>query len=212
MPRGGRIPVEVSALIDPRTTALVLQECQEGVIGKQSALPEIARAAQRELIPNALRLVRAAHAAGARVIHCTAVLREDFFGLNTNARLFHHMRKAPVKLWPGTDAVKIVPELTPEPRDVVLTRSQGLSPFTGSELDLVLRNAGITTLVVAGVSLNVAIPNLVFDAVNHAYQVVIPRDAVAGTPAEYGEQVLDHTLSAIATLTTTPAIESAWKR
>jgi hypothetical protein len=42
--------------------------------------------------------------------------------------------------------------------------------------------------------------------------VVIPRDAVAGTPAEYGEQVLDHTLSAIATLTTTPAIESAWKR
>ena len=44
------MPIDLAALIDPRTTALLLQECQEGVIGKQSALPEIARAAQRELM------------------------------------------------------------------------------------------------------------------------------------------------------------------
>ncbi len=206
------MPVELRSLIEPSQTALVLQECQEGVIGKHSALPELALAAQQELIPNAARLARAARAAGVRVIHCTAVLREDFFGLNRNARLFQHMRKAPVKLWPGTEAVQIVPGIDVQDSDVVLSRSQGLSPFTGSELDLVLRNAGITTLVVAGVSLNVAIQNLCFDAVNHAYQVVIPRDAVAGTPREYAEQVLRHTLSAIATLATTGEIAAAWSR
>src|SRR5262245_23950685 len=134
------MPIDLRSLVDPAHTALVLQECQQGVIGRQSALPEIARAAERELIPNAARLARAARAAGARVIHCTAVLREDFFGLNQNARLFQHMRKAPTKLWPGTEAAKIVPEIAVEPADVVLVRSQGLSPFTGSELDLILRN------------------------------------------------------------------------
>jgi len=47
----------------------------------------------------------------------------------------------------------------------------------------VLRNLGIRTIVAAGVSVNVALSNLVFDGVNVGYQVVVPRDAVAGLPA-----------------------------
>jgi nicotinamidase-related amidase len=62
------------------------------------------------------------------------------------------------------------------------------------------------------VSVNVAIPNLAFDAVNASYQVVIPRDAVAGFPAEYVEMVFEHTLGAIATLTTTAALLEVWTR
>ena len=53
----------------------------------------------------------------------------------------------------------------------------------GTELDPVLRNLGIRTIVAAGVSVNVALTNLVFDGVNVGYQVVVPRDAVAGLPA-----------------------------
>jgi nicotinamidase-related amidase len=80
----------------------------------------------------------------------------------------------------------------------------------GTDLDSVLRNLGVTTIVAAGVSLNVAIPNLVMDAVNAAYQVVIPRDAVAGIPTEYGAMMLDNTLSLLATLTTTEALMATW--
>ena len=36
----------------------------------------------------------------------------------------------------------------------------------GTDLDAVLRNLGVSTIVVVGVSLNIAIPNLVMDAVN----------------------------------------------
>ena len=57
----------------------------------------------------------------------------------------------------------------------------------GTDLDAILRNLGVTTIVAVGVSLNVAIPNLVMDAVNAGYRVVLPRDAVAGIPAEYGD-------------------------
>jgi nicotinamidase-related amidase len=95
---------------------------------------------------------------------------------------------------------------------VVLPRLHGLSPFQGTELDFVLRNLGVTTLVGVGVSVNVAIQNLAFDAVNAGYQVVLPRDAVAGFPREYVEMVFSHTLGAVATLPTAAEVLAAWKR
>ena len=68
------------------------------------------------------------------------------------------------------------------------------------------------TIVGTGVSVNVAIQNLAFDAVNAGYQMVIPRDAVAGFPADYVEAVFQNTLGAVATITTTDALLDAWKR
>ena len=88
-----------------------------------------------------------------------------------------------MKLLPGSEAAQIVPEVAGEPTDLVLPRLHGLSPFQGTELDSILRNLGVRTIVGVGVSVNVAIQNLAFDAVNASYQVVIPRDAVAGFPA-----------------------------
>jgi nicotinamidase-related amidase len=52
----------------------------------------------------------------------------------------------------------------------------------------------------------------VMDAVNAAYRVVVPRDAVAGIPAEYGDAVIDNTLSLLATITTTDELLQTWGR
>jgi nicotinamidase-related amidase len=48
------------------------------------------------------------------------------------------------------------------------------------------------------------------DAVNAAYRVIVPRDAVAGIPAEYGAAVIDNTLSLLATITTTEELLQVW--
>jgi nicotinamidase-related amidase len=154
--------------------------------------------------------VKAARAAEVTVVHCTAENLPGEFGGNRNARVFVAARQAGMENAPGSDSVRPVPELGPEPGDVVLPRYHGLSPMTGSPLDSLLRNDGVTTVVVVGVSLNVAIPNLVFDAVNRAYQVVVVSDAVAGVPVEYGRQVLDHSLSLVATLASTGELVEAW--
>jgi nicotinamidase-related amidase len=191
-------------------TALVLQEVQNGVIGAETALRPLADAAASVgVIPRAARLAAAARAAGIPVIHATAENLPGSFGGNRNARLFAAARKLGAANVPGTSSVRPVPEVY-APGDLVLPRYHGLSPMTGTQLDALLRNAGVTTLVIAGVSLNVAIPNFVFDAVNHSYQVVLASDAVAGTPVEYGEQVLRHSLGLIATLVTTGELEAAW--
>ena len=94
-------------------------------------------------------------------------------------------------------------ELGPEPEDLVLTRTHGLDPMAGTDLDPVLRNLGVRTIVVTGVSVNVAVTNLVMDAVNRGYDVVLPRDAVCGIPQDYADAVIDNTLALLATITTT---------
>ena len=82
--------------------------------------------------------------------------------------------------------------------------------MTGTQLDPMLRNLGVTTIVGVGVSVNIGMTNLAFDAVNRGYQFVMPTDAVAGVPAEYAEAVLANTLSLVATLTTTKDVLAAW--
>lgn len=203
------MPIDVRALVAPEHTALVTQEIQRGVIGDFSALPDLAAAA-RPALPNIARLALAAREAGVPVLHCTAERRADGRGANTNARIFQYMARAEVKLLPGSAAAEIVPEVPVAPSDIVLARIHGLSPFQGTELDFVLRNLGVRTIVGVGVSVNVAIQNFAFDAVNAGYQMVIPRDAVAGWPREYVEMVFANTLGAVATLVTTDDVARAW--
>jgi nicotinamidase-related amidase len=203
------MPLDLRALVAPAHTALLTQECQRGVMGDLSQLPELAKNA-RDALPQIARLVRAARDAGVTVVHCTAEQRADGRGGNTNARIFQYMAKTPMRLVQGTPAVEIVPEIEVRESDLVMSRLHGLSPFQGTELDYVLRNLGVTTLVGAGVSVNVAIQNLAFDAVNSGYQMVIPRDAVAGFPREYVEMVFANTLGAVATLVTSDDLVAAW--
>lgn len=203
------MPVDLADLVDPTHTALVTQELQRGVAGDLSALPELAEAA-RPTLPIAAALVAAARAAGAAVIHCTAERRADGLGANRNAPIFRYMAKAPGALLQGSDAVAMVPEIPLDDSDLTLPRLHGLSPFQGTELDSVLRNRGISTVVTIGVSVNIAIQNLAFDAVNAGYHVVIPRDAVAGVPTDYVDAVFAHTLGNVATVVGSGEILALW--
>lgn len=208
----GRKAGRLVELVAPSISALLVQEMQQGVVGTASGLPVLAEAgAAIGLIDQVAAVVRAARTAGVKVVHCTAENLPDGFGGNRNARVFVAARKAGMENAPGSDSVRPIPEVGPESGDVVLPRYHGLSPMTGSPLDNLLRNDGVTTVVVVGVSLNVAIPNLVFDAVNRSYQVVVVSDAVVGVPVEYGQQVLAHSLSLVATLASADEVVEAWR-
>jgi nicotinamidase-related amidase len=200
----------LASLVDPATTAIVTSEVQNGVVGERSALPQLAEAAA-PMVERLAVLCDAARAAGARVIHATASRRADGAGSNANARLFLAVRKSPVALLPGSPESEVVPALGPHADDLVLGRLHGLNPMAGTDLDPILRNLGVTTIVVTGVSVNVAITNLVMDAVNLGYQVVLPRDAVCGLPADYADAVIDHTLALLATVTTVDELVAAWQ-
>ncbi len=144
-------------------------------------------------------------------MHAVAESRPDGRGANRNARLFRAAARLPVQQHTGTTAVRIAPPIEVADEDLVVRRLHGLSPLAGTDVDALLRNLGCRTLVVTGVSANVAIPNAVFDAVNLGYTAVVPSDAIAGVPADYTPAMTRNTLALVATVTTTDAILGRWK-
>ncbi|MFI2205196.1 cysteine hydrolase [Streptomyces sp. NPDC020192] len=198
---------QLRELLDPARTVLLTVECQQGVVGPDSALPELAREARSSgALSNVARLVAAAHEGGVQVIHAIAERRPDGRGASRNARLFRAAERLAVRQLAGSTAVRVAPPIEVTEEDLVVRRLHGLSPLHGTGVDALLRNLGCRTLVVTGVSANVAIPNAVFDAVNLGYEVVVPADAVAGVPAEYTPAMIRHTLALVATVATTDEV------
>ncbi|MFI1102992.1 cysteine hydrolase [Streptomyces melanogenes] len=202
----------LAAQLDPASTVLMTVECQQGVVGLDSALPELAKVARSSgALHNIARLVAAAHETGVQVLHAVAERRPDGRGASRNARLFRAAERLPVQQYSGTTAVRIVEGIEVADEDLVVRRLHGLSPIAGTDVDPLLRNLGCRTLIVSGVSANVAIPNAVFDAVNLGYTAVVPVDAVAGVPAEYTPAMIRNTLALVATVATTDDIVACLK-
>ena len=205
------MPIDLADLARPAHTAVVTMEIQRGVVGDLSAYPQLADAAAKVgLIPNTARLVRKAREQGVPVIHCTAEFRPDRAGTAVNSQLIASALRNPEHMLAGTPPAELVPELTPAPSDLVSARLTGVSPFIGTPLDIWLRNLGVRTVIATGVSVNLGVLGLVIEAVNLGYQVVVPRDAVAGIPEDYADSVLTNTFPLVATLTTVNLLLEAW--
>lgn len=198
---------KAAPVLDPATTAVIAVECQRGVLGDQSMLPELARDT-RDVLPAIARLLNAARAVGVTVAHATF---EGPLGATNRgtAPLWRALSSATDDWAPGHPGTEVLPDLLGE-GDLVLPRHHGLSPTWKTELLPVLRNRGVRTLVLVGVSLNVAILLTAAEAEAEGFSVVVPRDAVSGTPREYGELVIKNTLAMLARITTVAALEEGW--
>ena len=93
-----RVPTKVASAHLPTTeespsmsTALIIQDMQNDVIGEQGAFAETgapAHAASQNVVANVARLADAARAAGVPVIHVHYIVEEGSAGLRPNAPLF----------------------------------------------------------------------------------------------------------------------------
>jgi nicotinamidase-related amidase len=203
------VPLDLSTLVAPEHTVLVTQECQNGIIGADASLRELADAAS-DMRVVAGRLTAAARAAGITVVHCVAWRREDGKAASTNARMLVAAVRMGLQLTPGSHVADVIPEIGVEEGDIVLGRYHGLGPMGGTELDMVLRNLGATTVIGVGVSVNVGMLSFGLDVVNHGYQFVLPRDAVTGIPADYAEAVIDNSFAVFSTVVRAADLMAAW--
>ena len=95
----------------------------------------------------------------------------NMFGQNTNARLFGNARKRSENAYDPRHCRP--PAALLKDGDVVLRRHHGMSPLAGNQLDSLLRNHGVTTIILSGVSLAFGVIAGTMDAVNRAYQVIL---------------------------------------
>lgn len=190
--------------------ALLSMEMQRGVVGDLSRIEVLTEAVNRTgIVAKSAALMRAVRAAGATVIHCNAEYRADLKGSNANAPMLRAMSKQPDHILAGSPGAEVDPRLGVDPADIVIRRYHGVSPFTGTSLDMTLRSLKVDTVIATGVSINLGIMGLCIEAVNAGYRVLLPRDCVAGFPQDYADAVLANTLNLVATLTDSEAIAAA---
>jgi nicotinamidase-related amidase len=204
-------------LVQPEHTAIVTMELQKGIVGDESLLPAMPIAVREAgMLEVAGRVCRSAREHGARVIHATMEERHDGAGQAVNCKIFAigAKRRAQDGFGPtdiGQPGVALVDELSVQPSDIKVPRMHGMTPFNGTELDSVIRNLGVRTIVLMGVSLNLGITGAALSALDLGYQVIVVRDAVVGLPKEYGELVIANTLTMIATVVTADELIAAWE-
>jgi nicotinamidase-related amidase len=192
---------------EPSTTAVVCVECQNGVLGPDSVLPALG-AHTRDLVRNIGRVLTAARSSGVTVIHATfeGLLGSDHVG---SARIWRALGPATEGWTPGSPPTLVIPELL-GPDDLVVARHHGLYPTLDTELLPVLASLGVRTVVLAGVSLNLALPFTAGHMSQMGYRVVVPREAVGGTPPVYADLAITHTMAMLATITTIDALTAEW--
>lgn len=202
-------------MAQPAMTAVLTMELQKGIVTGEALFPALVEEVERVgLLDSVRRICDAARAAGARVVHCTRVGRPDGAGQSLNCKVFvmgEKLRRAHGydPLEEGGRGAELVDGLA-DPADIVVSRLHGMTPFTSTSLDQILRNLGVRTVVATGVSVNIGVFGMVLSAVDLGYEVVLPSDGVAGVPADYAQGVIDQALSLLATVVTSEDLLAVW--
>ena len=160
--------------LTPARTALVVIDLQRGIAGAPTA-PHPAG----DVVAHAAAVAVALRAAGGTVVlvHVTP---------SADGRDALRPRTDTPAWQPGPrpqDWAEIVPELGPEPGDLVITKRQW-GAFYGTELDLQLRRRGVDTIVLCGISTNIGVETTARDAFERGYQQVFVEDAMAARSGE----------------------------
>jgi nicotinamidase-related amidase len=84
----------------------------------------------------------------------------------------------------------IIPELAPLASEPIIDKP-GKGAFFATDLDLVLKNYGIKTLLVCGVTTEVCVTTTVREANDRGYECVVASDAVASYFPEFNRMALE---------------------
>ena len=165
----------VELKLEPSKTALVVIDLQRGIVA-QPAGPR----SGVEVVGHVVQLVKAMRAKGGTVVlvHVTpSPDRKDGLNPITDAPA-----RAPGLTLPPAWA-DFVPDLKPEPTDIVITKRQW-GAFYGTELDLQLRRRGVDTIVLCGISTNIGVESTARDAYERGYNQIFVEDAMAARDIE----------------------------
>jgi nicotinamidase-related amidase len=191
------------------TTAVLFVECQNGLLGDDSVMRTLAASAGGAIKAMG-RLAEGARQAGAQVVHLTYAPLAGNRSTNRRPPLFARLLPSLAEWHPTHPAVQPIPEIGVGPDDLILQRHTGLSPTYGTETYKMMRNIGMTTLVLAGISANIALPVAATEAADEDFDVIIPSDAIIGSPEEHKVSMLRHTLPFIATIRTVDELLTGW--
>jgi len=160
-------------ILDPATTALVVIDLQRG-IASIATVPH----SSADVIAQASHLAQHFRRQKAFVV---LVRVDPGPGGILFPRPISDVVRPPMN--PGPDWAEILPEMGPEPGDVVVTKHHP-GAFNGTDLDIQLRRRGIQTIVLCGISTNVGVEATARVGFENGYNLVFAEDAMSARDAE----------------------------
>ena len=148
------------------TPALIVIDLQKGIVGMPTVHPI------SEIIDHVAELARAFRERGLPVVL-----------VNVTGGAPGRTDVQRPKLSPSTDWAELVPELEQGPNDLTVTK-QRWGAFLGTSLDDLLRQSGVTQVIMTGVATSIGVESTARSAYDLGYNVAFVIDAMTDRDAD----------------------------
>lgn len=206
-----------AAWLEPAGAAVISIDMHEGHLSEDPWCPCPAPRG-REIIGPVDMFHAQARRRGVPVIHVRSVLRasgaDDVNGSSGSAwrltfpQLIGPIRGAAEHALEGSRWTQFVTDIAPE--DEVVTGKKRLSAFYPTDLDFLLRQMGVTSVILNGIMADCCVLNTAFDASNRGYRVTVVEDLVRGTDADLEKSALTMVSLHLGLVVTSESLLEAW--
>jgi gluconolactonase len=196
--------------LDPRRSALVIQDMQNDVIIEGGAFADSgapAHAIAQNAVANVADLAAACRAAGVPVIHVWYIVEKGASGLRQNAPLFQGVKEADA-LVRGTWGAAPAEGLEPQDGDHVVEKMR-MNGFYETRLDILLRGLGADQLIITGAWTNMSIEHTARHGADAGYEVVVASDGTSTTGDEWQNAALNYAMTNVAKVASCAEIKTA---
>ena len=196
--------------IDPKASALVIQDMQNDVIIEGGAFADSgapAHATSQNAVENVRGLAAACRAAGVPVIHIWYIVEDGSPGLKQNAPLFEGVKSANA-LVRGTWGAAPADGLEPQAGDHVVEKMR-MNGFYETRLDILLRGLGVESLIISGAWTNMSIEHTARHAADAGYRAIVASDGTSTLNDEWQTVALNYAMQNVATVATCAEIAGA---
>jgi gluconolactonase len=196
--------------IDPKASALVIQDLQNDVIIEGGAFADSgapAHATSQNVVENVKGLAAACRDAGVPVIHVWYIVEEGAAGLRQNAPLFEGV-KGSNALVRGSWGAAPAEGLEPQPGDHVVEKMR-MNGFYNTRLDILLRGLGVENLIISGAWTNMSIEHTARHAADAGYRAFVASDGTSTVNDEWQNVALNYAMQNVAVVETCAGIIEA---
>jgi len=189
--------------VDPRATALVIQDLQNDVVSEGGAFADTGsydHAKAQDVVANVARLARRAREVGIPVIHIWYIVEEGARGLKLNAPLYRGIKESGAVVR-GSWGAEPAEGLEPEGEDFVVEKPR-MNGFYDTRLDALLRALGTETLIITGAWTNMSIEHTARHAADAGYRAVVVSDGTSTMNPDWQRASLEYALTNVAEIVT----------
>jgi ureidoacrylate peracid hydrolase len=194
---------------DTKKTALLIVDLQNDNLikgGKFEDSGAVEHAKKQNVVENIKAILEKAREVGIPVFHNLFIVEKGAKGIGNRAPIFRAIAETE-SIVRGTWGSAPVDGVEPKEGDFVIEKSR-MSAFNGTQLDTLLRDLGIETIIVTGVWTNMAVEHTCRDGADYGYNVVIATDGTSTINEEWQAVVLNYAMNNIATKMTSQEIIS----